>query len=99
VAQKLFCVTPDLATFGKAMGNGWPISCIAGKQDIMKVFDDAFVSFTFAGDVSAMAASIKVLDILEAGDAYSQMSSAGTKLFDGALVMAPRATLEKKIFF
>jgi len=93
-AQKLFGVTPDLATFGKAMGNGWPISCIAGKQDIMKVFDDAFVSFTFAGDVSAMAASIKVLDILEAGDAYSQMSSAGTKLFDGALVMAREANLE-----
>ena len=28
----MFGVTPDLATFGKAMGNGWPISCIAGEK-------------------------------------------------------------------
>ena len=93
-AQKLFNVIPDLATFGKAMGNGWPISCITGRREIMQVFDDAFVSFTFAGDVSAMAASIKVLDILESGDAYARMSAAGTKLFDGALVMAREANLE-----
>jgi glutamate-1-semialdehyde aminotransferase len=93
-AQKLFDVIPDLATFGKAMGNGWPISCIAGRREIMQVFEDAFVSFTFAGDVSAMAASLKVLDILESGDAYARMSAAGTKLFDGALVMANQAGLE-----
>ena len=31
-AQNIFGVTPDLATFGKAMGNGWPISCVAGRQ-------------------------------------------------------------------
>jgi glutamate-1-semialdehyde 2,1-aminomutase len=93
-AQKLFGVTPDLATFGKAMGNGWPISCIVGRRDIMKVFEDAFVSFTFAGDVSAMAAAMKVLDILESGEAYARISAAGTKLFDGARVLAAAAGLQ-----
>ena len=93
-AQKLFGVTPDLATFGKAIGNGWPISCIVGRRDVMKIFEDAFVSFTFAGDVSAMAAAMKVLDILESGDAYARMTAAGTKLFDGARVMAAAAGLE-----
>jgi glutamate-1-semialdehyde 2,1-aminomutase/spore coat polysaccharide biosynthesis protein SpsF len=92
-AQKIFGVTPDLATFGKAMGNGWPISCIVGRKDIMKVFEDAFVSFTFAGDVAGMAATMKVLDILESGDAYARMTAAGTKLFDGARVMAAEAGL------
>lgn len=93
-AQKLFGVLPDMATFGKAMGNGWPISCIVGRREIMKVFEDAFVSFTFAGDVSAMAAALKVLEILELGDAYARMTAAGTKLFDGARVMAAAAGLE-----
>ncbi|TDY02679.1 glutamate-1-semialdehyde 2,1-aminomutase/spore coat polysaccharide biosynthesis protein SpsF [Thiohalophilus thiocyanatoxydans] len=93
-AQKIFDVTPDMATFGKAMGNGWPISCIVGRRDVMKVFEDAFVSFTFAGDVSAMAASLKVLDILEHGDAYARMTAAGTKLFDGARIMAEAAGLK-----
>lgn len=92
-AQKIFGVLPDLATFGKAMGNGWPISCIVGRKDVMKVFEDAFVSFTFAGDVSAMAAAMKVLDILEHGEAYAQMTAAGKKLFDGARVMANAAGL------
>lgn len=93
-AQQIFGVLPDLATFGKAIGNGWPISCIVGRRDVMKVFEDAFVSFTFAGDVSAMAAALKVLEILETGDAYARMSAAGTKLFDGAQVMAAAAGLE-----
>jgi glutamate-1-semialdehyde 2,1-aminomutase len=93
-AQKLFGVLPDMATFGKAMGNGWPISCIVGRREIMKVFEDAFVSFTFAGDVAAMAAALKVLEILELGDAYARMTAAGTKLFDGARVMAAAAGLE-----
>jgi glutamate-1-semialdehyde 2,1-aminomutase len=92
-AQKIFGVTPDLAAFGKAMGNGWPISCIVGRRDVMKTFEDAFVSFTFAGDVSAMAAASKVLDILEHGDAYARMTAAGTKLYDGARVLASAAGL------
>ncbi len=93
-AQRLFGVTPDLAAFGKAMGNGWPISCVVGRREIMKVFEDAFVSFTFAGDVAAMAAAMAVLDILESGDAYSRMTAAGTKLSDGARVMAAAAGLQ-----
>ena len=87
-AQKIYGVTPDLATFGKAMGNGWPVSCVVGRKDVMQVFEDAFFSFTFGGDLSSIAAAKKVLDILEGGDAYQRMTSAGTKLFDGARVMA-----------
>lgn len=90
-AQTMFGVTPDLATFGKAMGNGYPISCVAGRRDIMDVFNEIFMSFTFAGDVSAMAASSAVLDILEHGDAYHCMDAAATALADGARVLADLA--------
>ena len=57
------------------MGNGWPISCIVGRSDIMQVFEDAF-SFTFAGDVASIAAALKVIEILENGEAYENMRSA-----------------------
>ena len=57
----------------------------------MKTFEDAFVSFTFAGDTAAMSAAIKVLDLLEKDKTYADMTAAGTKLFDGALVMANAA--------
>lgn len=96
-AQKLFGVTPDMACFGKAMGNGYPISAIVGRKDVMKVFDDAFVSFTFAGDVSAMAASLTVLDILQHTDAYEKMNAAGEQLFNGIKVFAKLSKLENFI--
>lgn len=95
-AQTMFGVTPDLATFGKAMGNGYPISCVVGRRDIMQLFDEAFVSFTFAGDVAAFAACLKVLDILEHSDAYPRMTAAGVALRDGARVMADESGLRAR---
>ena len=41
-AQKLFGVTPDLTTLGKGMGNGFPISALAGKRKIMKYCSKIF---------------------------------------------------------
>src|SRR5207244_4002413 len=64
-AQKRFNVTPDLACFGKAMGNGFPIACVLGRAEVMKVFEEVFVSFTLAGEAASMAAALRVLDILE----------------------------------
>ena len=49
-AQQLFGVTPDLATFGKGMANGYPISAVVGRKDIMMLMQDIFFSGTFAGE-------------------------------------------------
>jgi glutamate-1-semialdehyde 2,1-aminomutase len=92
-AQRRFGVVPDLAAFGKAMGNGYPISCIAGRRDVMEVFDEIFVSFTFAGDTAAMAAALTVLDVLEHTDALERMEASGRTLRDGALALAQSAGL------
>jgi len=95
-AQRLFGVIPDLATFGKAMGNGYPISCVVGRRDIMQIFNDVFMSFTFAGDISAMAAANAVLDALEHGDAYARMDAASIPLFDGVRVLAELSGLQNR---
>jgi glutamate-1-semialdehyde 2,1-aminomutase/spore coat polysaccharide biosynthesis protein SpsF len=81
-AQKRFGVVPDLACFGKAMGNGFPISAIVGRRDIMKLFEDVFVSFTFAGEVSAMAASLEVISIMETNDVVTSLARNGQVLKD-----------------
>lgn len=96
-AQKLFGVTPDLACFGKAMGNGFPISCVVGRADIMRLFDEIFFSFTFAGEVASMAAAMKVLDILEMTDALARMESNGRTLQDGINAMVKEAGLTERI--
>lgn len=96
-AQKLFGVTPDLACFGKAMANGFPISCVVGRADIMRSFDEIFFSFTFAGEVASIAAAIKVLDILESTDALAQIEANGKVLQDGLRVMIEEAGLQTRI--
>lgn len=96
-AQKLFGVTPDLACFGKAMGNGFPISCVVGRADVMRLFEEIFFSFTFAGEVAAMAAATKVLDILEKTDALARIESNGRTLQDGVNTMAKESGLGHRI--
>lgn len=96
-AQKRFGVTPDLACFGKAMGNGFPIAAVCGRADVMSVFDEIFVSFTFAGEVASMAAAMKVLDILERTDALAQMDAAGRQIQDGFNALAKIAGLSDRL--
>jgi len=96
-AQKRFGVTPDLACFGKAMGNGFPISCVVGRADVMKVVEEIFFSFTFGGDVASMAAAMKVLDILESTDALARMDTNGRVLQEGLNALVKRAGLQDRI--
>src|SRR5208282_1688308 len=96
-AQKKFSVTPDLACFGKAMGNGFPISCVVGRADVMKVFEDIFFSFTFGGEVASMAAAMKVLDVLEDTDALARMAANGRVLQEGLNALARDAGLHNRL--
>jgi glutamate-1-semialdehyde aminotransferase len=79
-AQKIYNVTPDLACFGKAMGNGFPISAIVGSSRIMPIFEEIFVSFTFAGEVSAIAASLEVIRRLESEPIITEMARRGAAI-------------------
>ena len=64
-AQERYGVTPDLATFGKAMANGYAISACVGKAEFMKVAEKkVFISSTFFPNSLEMAAALKCLEIL-----------------------------------
>ncbi len=64
-AQMRYGVTPDLACFGKAMGNGMPISAVVGRADIMRLMEDIFFSATFGGEALSLAAAIATIDKIE----------------------------------
>ncbi|OGR44684.1 MAG: glutamate-1-semialdehyde 2,1-aminomutase [Elusimicrobia bacterium GWA2_61_42] len=65
-AQKLFGVTPHMSVFGKAMANGYEISMVAGRKDIMDVLiSKAFVSSTYFNNTLPMVAALKTMEILE----------------------------------
>jgi glutamate-1-semialdehyde 2,1-aminomutase len=56
-AQELFNVIPDLATFGKGIANGYPLSAVVGSNKIMQKVEDIFFSGTFAGETLSLAAA------------------------------------------
>ena len=78
-ASEMFRVTPDLAAFGKGMGNGYPISAVAGRKDILdQIEQGVFVSTTFGGDSVAMAAALATIKILEQPGFYEHITRIGT---------------------
>jgi glutamate-1-semialdehyde 2,1-aminomutase len=64
-AQGLFGVTPDLATFGKGMANGFPISAVVGSQSLMAEMEKIFFSGTFGGESLSLAASLATIRVFE----------------------------------
>ena len=58
-------VIPDMAIFGKALGNGYPINAIIGKKEIMRAKANTFISSTFWSERAGYAAAIATLKIMK----------------------------------
>ena len=63
--HKLYNVEPDIAMYGKALGNGYAITAVVGKKEIMDCAQDSFISSTFWTERIGPAAAIKTLDIMK----------------------------------
>lgn len=65
-AQELYGVTPDLTVLGKAIANGYPISVVTGKEDVMMAAEHKlFISSTFFPNSVGFVAALKTIEILE----------------------------------
>lgn len=82
-AQALFGVTPDLSAFGKAMGNGMPISAVVGRRDVMLEMEEIFFSSTFGGECLSLAAAIAVIDKINREPVVEQLWTTGENLSQG----------------
>lgn len=79
-AQQYFGVTPDLSCFGKAMGNGMPISALVGRKDILNLCSDVFLSSTFGGETLSIAASLAVIDKIERENVIEKLWNTGNQI-------------------
>ncbi len=82
-AQGYFGVTPDLATFGKGLANGYPLSAIVGRSDIMKLMEEIFFSGTFGGETLSLAAASAVLAKMENEPVVETLTNLGNQLVEG----------------
>ena len=82
--QELMGITADLCTFAKAVANGYPISVVAGREDIMRKVGDGVVhGGTFTAHSVALAAADKTLEILAETDALANIAANGDQLRAG----------------
>jgi glutamate-1-semialdehyde 2,1-aminomutase/spore coat polysaccharide biosynthesis protein SpsF len=87
-AQAYFGVIPDLACFGKAMANGFPLSAVVGRREIMELFDEVFFSFTFGGEAVSLAAAAATIKEMQEKIVIGHLWEQGQKLKDGYNVLA-----------
>lgn len=83
-AQEYFGITPDLATYSKAVANGMPISILTGKKEIMQLADeDIFFYTTFGGEALSLAATKATIEELRDKNVPKFLSEQGSKLKNG----------------
>ncbi|MDO8733448.1 MAG: aminotransferase class III-fold pyridoxal phosphate-dependent enzyme [Actinomycetota bacterium] len=79
-AQEYFGVTPDLAAFGKGLANGFPLSAVMGRHDLMMLMEDIFFSGTYGGETLSLAAASIVLTRMATGEPTKMMADIGERL-------------------
>lgn len=83
-AQQYFNVRADMACFSKAIANGMPISVLAGRQDVMKLFDkDVFFFTTFGGEALSLAATKATINVIRDKNVPEYLAKQGEKLKSG----------------
>lgn len=83
-AQALFGVTPDLTCLGKGIANGYPLSAVCGRADLMKYMEEVFFSFTMGGETLSLAAACAAMDKMEREPVTATLAERGQALLDGA---------------
>lgn len=89
-AQEYFGVVPDLATFGKGMANGLPLAVVVGRAELMREFEDVFVSSTFGGDTLALAAARATIEEYRRRPVIEGLWRTGRRFQEGFRAIAAR---------
>jgi glutamate-1-semialdehyde 2,1-aminomutase len=98
-AAEYYDVQPDLATYGKAMAGGWPVSAFAGRASLLEGVGDGSVNHagTFNASVMATAAVVATLSILEADPPYERLRSYGEELIPALGQIAERHSVPLRV--
>jgi glutamate-1-semialdehyde aminotransferase len=82
-AQQLFGVTPDLATFGKGVANGFPLAAVVGREAIMRGMEEIFFSTTFGGETLSLAAARATIEKMCREPVLETLRVRGQRILDG----------------
>ena len=94
--HKLFNVYPDMAVFGKALGNGYAINAVIGRKEIMQFAQSSFISSTFWTERIGSVAALKTLEVMEKKKSWLDITKKGEYIQRKLKVIAKRNHLKIK---
>lgn len=83
-------VAPDIAMFGKALGNGYAITAVVGRRAVMEHAQDSFISSTFWTERIGPAAALKTLDVMEQTRSWEVITAIGRRITQRWVELAAR---------
>jgi glutamate-1-semialdehyde aminotransferase len=87
-AADRYGVKPDLAVYGKALGNGFPIAAVAGQKGLMDAATRTWISSTLATEFVSLAAARAVLDVFDKEPVLKRLHAAGERFLAGLTRLA-----------
>jgi glutamate-1-semialdehyde 2,1-aminomutase len=96
-AQEYYGVRPDLATFGKAIANGYPLTAITGRREIMEASKDLFISSTFWDDAASLAAGMAAVTKIRDRNVPQHIASQGRRYMTEWRALAERHGIEARV--
>lgn len=78
--HKMYGVEPDMAMFGKALGNGYAITATIGRRDIMEAAQTTFISSTFWSERIGPSAALKTLEVMERERSWERITAIGNSV-------------------
>jgi glutamate-1-semialdehyde 2,1-aminomutase len=81
--HKKYKVEPDIAMFGKAMGNGYAVTATIGRREVMEAAQSSFISSTFWTERIGSVAALKTIEIMEKEKSWELITKTGNKIRKG----------------
>jgi glutamate-1-semialdehyde 2,1-aminomutase len=78
--HKMYGVEPDMAMFGKALGNGYAITATIGRREIMEAAQSTFISSTFWTERIGPSAALKTLEVMDKLKSWETITSTGNQI-------------------
>lgn len=92
--HKLYGVEPDMAMFGKAMGNGYAITATIGRREVMEAAQSTFISSTFWTERIGPTAALKTLEVMERVKSWDTITQTGLAIRQGWQNLADKHGLQ-----
>lgn len=91
--HKIYGVEPDMAMFGKTLGNGYAITAIIGKREVMESAQSSFISSTFWTERIGPTAALKTLEVMEREKSWERITETGTGIMKRWKILAQKHSL------